>query len=267
MAKSSAVMAPFACSQNSPFSHHLIRERAALVIFQGSFVIYHRNSSPLAVSPSLITLRRRHNHPVGCAHIPCFLYSLPHWCHWGSGNAHASRCIDKDKKILKVQKIRTLRIISTAPYRAALFESSSSSDLAHGGIKTIRTPVAIRSNDGGSPFNRGIQHEAKHSAILSRAAKLFNTKGARATTLSDVAEKLGLTKTSLYYYVKTKEDLIYQCYDAAMKQALASLDAIERRTDNPLERTLLFMRSRINTILLALKGEGDYYAAPLELAS
>ena len=127
--------------------------------------------------------------------------------------------------------------------------------------------MAIRSNDGGSPFNRGIQHEAKHSAILSRAAKLFNTKGARATTLSDVAEKLGLTKTSLYYYVKTKEDLIYQCYDAAMKQALASLDTIEQRTENPLERTLLFMRSRIDTILLALRGEGDYYAAPLELAS
>lgn len=123
------------------------------------------------------------------------------------------------------------------------------------------------SSDGGSPFNRGIQHEAKHSAILSRAAKLFNTKGARATTLSDVADKLGLTKTSLYYYVKTKEDLIYQCYDASMKQALASLDDIERRTNDPLERTLLFMRSRIDTILLALKGEGDYFAAPLELAS
>ena len=70
--------------------------------------------------------------------------------------------------------------------------------------------MATNSNDGGSPFNRGIQHEAKQSAILSRAAKLFNTKGARATTLSDVANKLGLTKTSLYYYVKTKEDLIFQ---------------------------------------------------------
>ena len=56
----------------------------------------------------------------------------------------------------------------------------------------------------GSPFSRGAQHEAKRAAILSRAAKLFNTKGARSTTLADVADKLGLTKTSLYYYVKTK---------------------------------------------------------------
>lgn len=123
------------------------------------------------------------------------------------------------------------------------------------------------SNDSGSPFNRGIQHEAKHSAILSRASKLFNTKGARSTTLSDVANKLGLTKTSLYYYVKTKEDLIYQCYDAAMKQAHASLDQAEALSQDPLERTLLFMQLHIETIQKALAGRGDFYAAPLELAS
>ena len=127
--------------------------------------------------------------------------------------------------------------------------------------------MATNSNDGGSPFNRGIQHEAKQSAILSRASKLFNTKGARATTLSDVANKLGLTKTSLYYYVKTKEDLIFQCYDASMKHALRYLDEIEQETDDPLERTLRFMQSRIDSILQALQGNADYYAAPLELAS
>ena len=122
-------------------------------------------------------------------------------------------------------------------------------------------------NDSGSPFNRGIQHEAKHSAILSRAAKLFNTKGARSTTLSDVANKLGLTKTSLYYYVKTKEDLIYQCYDASMQHAHASLDRVDAESADPLERILLFMQLHIETILKALAGQGDYYAAPLELAS
>lgn len=118
-----------------------------------------------------------------------------------------------------------------------------------------------------SPFNKGVQHQAKRDAILSRAAKLFNTKGARATTLNDVAEKLGLTKTSLYYYVKTKEDLIFQCYEASMAHTLAQLDDIEQHTQDPLERTLLFMQRHIETILKALSGEGDYFAAPLELAS
>lgn len=122
-------------------------------------------------------------------------------------------------------------------------------------------------SNNGSPFNRGVQHEAKRSAILSRAAKLFNTKGARATTLSDVAAKLGLTKTSLYYYVRTKEDLIFQCYDAAMSHTQQALDDIEAQTDVPLERVLAFMDRHFATILDALAGRGDYYAAPLELAS
>ena len=122
-------------------------------------------------------------------------------------------------------------------------------------------------NDNKSPFNRGVQHEAKRGAILSRAAKLFNTKGARATTLSDVAAKLGLTKTSLYYYVRTKEDLIFQCYEASMQHTLLTLDEVEAQTQDPLERTLLFMEQHIETILKALRGESEYYAAPLELAS
>jgi AcrR family transcriptional regulator len=139
--------------------------------------------------------------------------------------------------------------------------------------KRQRHPKAVDQNldetgtDKSSPFSRGVQHEAKRGAILSRAAKLFNTKGARATTLSDVAQKLGLTKTSLYYYVRTKEDLIFQCYEATLANSHRKLDEIERQTNDPLERTLRFMERHIETILLALRGDGNYYAAPLELAS
>ena len=63
-----------------------------------------------------------------------------------------------------------------------------------------------------SPFDREVQHGQKCQVILSKAAELFNTKGTRATTLVDIAGRLKLTKTSLYYYVKTKEDLVYKCY-------------------------------------------------------
>jgi len=93
-------------------------------------------------------------------------------------------------------------------------------------VLTVMEKIVVESKlTSGSPFSRGAQHEAKRAAILSRAAKLFNTKGARSTTLADVADKLGLTKTSLYYYVKTKEDLIYQCYQSAMARLTTGLNA------------------------------------------
>ncbi len=69
-----------------------------------------------------------------------------------------------------------------------------------------------------SPFSRKNQHETKLQTILSEAARLFNYQGTRATTLGDIARSIGLTKTSLYYYARNKEELVYKCY-------LASCDA------------------------------------------
>jgi len=63
-----------------------------------------------------------------------------------------------------------------------------------------------------SPFSKTTQHDHKYKTILSAASELFNIYGTRGTTLVQVAKQLNLTKTSLYYYVKNKEDLVHQCY-------------------------------------------------------
>lgn len=48
--------------------------------------------------------------------------------------------------------------------------------------------------------------------ILKAAATCFNQKGYSGTSLKDVAQHLNLTDAALYYYVKNKEELVYQCY-------------------------------------------------------
>jgi len=63
-----------------------------------------------------------------------------------------------------------------------------------------------------TPFSRNHQHEIKLQTILSEAARLFNYQGTRATTLGDIATRIGLTKTSLYYYARNKSELVYKCY-------------------------------------------------------
>ncbi|MFO7553277.1 MAG: TetR/AcrR family transcriptional regulator [Haliea sp.] len=118
-----------------------------------------------------------------------------------------------------------------------------------------------------SPFNRSAQHDAKRTAILSQAARLFNSKGSRATTLRDIAETLGLTKTSLYYYVKTKEELIYQCYLAALGHHLRSMDEIEQHYNSPLERARQFFLLQFENWLAAQENRGPHLAALLEIAS
>ena len=63
-----------------------------------------------------------------------------------------------------------------------------------------------------SPFSKTNQHDQKYKTILSAASELFNDYGTRGTTLIQIANKLNLTKTSLYYYAKNKEELVHQCY-------------------------------------------------------
>jgi len=117
------------------------------------------------------------------------------------------------------------------------------------------------------PFNRRAQHDAKRSAILSEAARLFNGKGSRATTLQDIAAGLGLTKTSLYYYVRTKEALIHQCYEATLDRQHEALDEIERNHRSARERLSAFVRLQFDNWLDAAEGRAPHQAALLEIAS
>ena len=126
---------------------------------------------------------------------------------------------------------------------------------------------ATGESGGSSPFNRTAQHDAKRAAILSQAAKLFNGRGSRSTTLLDIAQGLGLTKTSLYYYVKTKEELIYQCYVAALESIMAGLDRIEVEHDSGLARVQALVRAHFQNWREAQEGMRDHRAALLEIAS
>jgi len=68
---------------------------------------------------------------------------------------------------------------------------------------------------------------AQHERILKAAARCFNEKGHSGTSLKDVARLLGLTDAALYYYVRNKEELVYQCY---LRAAERGREALERAT-------------------------------------
>ena len=55
------------------------------------------------------------------------------------------------------------------------------------------------------------QRDLKRRALLRVAARIFNEKGYHGTSLDEVADVLGVTKTALYYYVKSKDALLYEC--------------------------------------------------------
>jgi AcrR family transcriptional regulator len=60
-------------------------------------------------------------------------------------------------------------------------------------------------------LDRGEQRAVKRDAVLRAAAQLFNEFGYHATSLEMVAERLQVTKPTLYYYVRNKEEILFEC--------------------------------------------------------
>lgn len=83
--------------------------------------------------------------------------------------------------------------------------------------------------DGLAP-PKGSLNEARWSEILKVAEDVFFEKGYQATTVQEIASRVGLLKGSLYYYIQNKQDLFYQVLARANRQYLRDLQADPRIT-------------------------------------
>jgi AcrR family transcriptional regulator len=116
-----------------------------------------------------------------------------------------------------------------------------------------------------SPFNKHFLREQKRRAILAEAARLFNIHGARATRLTDVARSLDLNKASLYYYVKSKDDLIFQTYQASCDAIEAMLERADTLGKSGAEKLAWFIRTYFEAWQAILLGERPQFAILTEI--
>ncbi|KGR77898.1 TetR/AcrR family transcriptional regulator [Ureibacillus manganicus] len=64
----------------------------------------------------------------------------------------------------------------------------------------------------------------KREEILKSAIAIVNKKGYEGTTMEEIAAALLMTKGSLYYYFKNKDDLIFQCHNFVLSKAVKDLE-------------------------------------------
>jgi len=119
--------------------------------------------------------------------------------------------------------------------------------------------------DAVSAFHRDTQRDLKRQAILSTASFLFNTKGMRGTTLADIAKKLHITKTGLYYYFKNKEDLAYHCFLASFDRRLETLNKASALDAPGLQKILSVIYDRFDSWKNALLGVWPNLVVPNEI--
>jgi len=69
--------------------------------------------------------------------------------------------------------------------------------------------------------------------ILTTAAELFGERGYDAVSLEDVAERLDVTKGSLYYYFASKDELVTAAIETLGNEWTARLERLPEAQDGP----------------------------------
>ncbi len=90
---------------------------------------------------------------------------------------------------------------------------------------------------------------ARMDEILARAAELFYANGYHATTIEDVAREVGMLKGSLYYYIRSKEDLLYELLLAVMERGNQEVLAAISGVTDPEERLARALGAGIDHII------------------
>lgn len=92
-----------------------------------------------------------------------------------------------------------------------------------------------------SPKTREEQREEKRHAVLRTAARLFNEKGFHATSLDEVAERLNITKPTVYYYVKSKDEILFECVRIGLEMVVGAADEVARAGGSAQEKLIAVM--------------------------
>lgn len=98
---------------------------------------------------------------------------------------------------------------------------------------------------GGTRRDGKSSRRRRDAEVLEAAISIFNQHGYASTSVGDIAESLGILKGSLYYYIDSKEDLLFEIVDGVHEDVSAILlGAIDRDDLAPLERLVLYIHDQ-----------------------
>src|SRR3954471_24072884 len=83
------------------------------------------------------------------------------------------------------------------------------------------------------PRGRAHGYELQRETILARAAALFAKNGYSATSMNEVAEACGVSKPSLYHYVRDKQQLLLEIAAAHVARLEALGDEVAAEAHAP----------------------------------
>jgi len=98
---------------------------------------------------------------------------------------------------------------------------------------------------------RGDNRGDKRGRLVESASRLLHEQGVSSTTLADVAKDADVVVGNIYYYFKTKDDLVQAVIDAHADSIRAALAALDQDPDP---------RARLKGFVRGLAASGEYAA-------
>lgn len=114
--------------------------------------------------------------------------------------------------------------------------------------KKTKQPAVV--SPWGDAADREQQREAKRHAVLTTAAQLFNERGFHATSLDDIAARLKVSKPTLYYYVKNKDEILIECVRQGLQMTIDGIEASRQAGGQAIDQLMACMRTYAHVVTM-----------------
>lgn len=94
----------------------------------------------------------------------------------------------------------------------------------------------------------------KKEDILRTAVSVLSEKGYNGTTMEEIASKLLMTKGSVYYYFKDKQDVLYQSHIMLLERSIKNVEGVLRQNLPMLEKLQKAMIIHVEYIISEKNG-------------
>lgn len=111
---------------------------------------------------------------------------------------------------------------------------------------------------GSEADRHSAKRAGKRERLVAAAVRLLHQQGIERTTLAEIARTADVPAGNVFYYFKTKDEIIAAVLDAHVQQVTATLDALSKQHRSP--------RARLKALVRELAGQSEVvaqYGCPL----
>ncbi len=113
------------------------------------------------------------------------------------------------------------------------------------------------------------QDNERRREIMEAAAALFVERGYAATSIRDIADRVGLHGGSLYYHIRSKDALFVEIHDLALEDAATRIQAEIAAHDDPWDKLevicVQMLETQLDPASITMPLMNDFRAVPKDV--